>query len=136
MKPWNLKVFISNRGDKEFEVWLNGQPKGARAKIRKILTYLEAMQTWGRPYAAKRKDAKNIWEIIVGFDNIQYRPLGCFAPNREFILLIGATEKGGRLEPLNAVEIAIKRRSLALKDRRYIDEYYETSPEDNRGPEG
>lgn len=132
MKTWDFKVFVSNRGDKEFDLWLNGQPKGAKAKIRKIMTYLEITSIWGRPYAAKRKDADDIWEIIAGFDNIQYRPLGCFGPNRhEFTLLIGAKEKGGRLDPLDAVEIAKKRRVLVFQDRRYVDEYCETSSEDN-----
>lgn len=125
MKIWDFKVFVSDREDREIDEWLNAQPKGARAKIKKIIAYLEITSVWGRPYVAKRKETDDIWEIIAGFDNIQYRPLGCFGPKRhEFTLLIGAREKGGRLEPINVIEIAKKRRNLILQDERYTDEYY------------
>jgi len=125
MKVWSFRVFVSERENREIDGWLDVQPKGAQAKIKKIITYLEITNIWGRPYVAKRKETDDIWEIIAGFDNIQYRPLGCFGPGRhEFTLLIGAREKGGRLEPINAVEIAKKRRDLVFKDERYSDEYY------------
>lgn len=124
MKIWNFKVFIAEKGSNEIDAWLNDLPPGAKAKIKKRITYLEITKRWGRPYAAKLKGTNNIWEIRVGFDNIQYRPLGCFGPkDGEFTLLIGATEKGGRFEPVHAIKTAEKRRSLVLQDERYIDEY-------------
>lgn len=125
MKVWNFRVFVSERGNRKFDEWLSGLPIGVVAKVRKIITYLEITETWHRPFAAKLKGTDKIWEIIVGFDNIQYRPLGCFGPkNGEFTLLIGAKEKGHRFEPINAVKIAEERRNLIFQHERYTDEYY------------
>jgi hypothetical protein len=51
--------------------------------------------------------------------------LGCFGPKKdEFTLLIGAIEKGGKLEPINVIETAEQRRNLIFQDERYSDEYY------------
>lgn len=127
MKIWNFKVFVSDRGSREIDEWLDSLPKRAKAKIKKKITYLEISDTskWVRPYVCKRKGSDKIWEIIVQFNNVQYRPLGCFGPKSdEFTLLIGAREKGGRLEPINVIENAEKRRNLILQDERYIDDYY------------
>ena len=80
---------------------------------------------WKRPYISKLKGSDKIWEIRVEFNNIQYRPLGCLGPkSNEFTLLIGAREKGDRLEPIDAIRIAEERCSLILEHERYTDEYY------------
>jgi hypothetical protein len=127
MKVWNFKVFVSDRGSREIDEWLDGLPVKAEVKIRAIISRLEIwdISRWERPYVCKLKGSDNIWEIIVKFNNVQYRPLGCFGPKqKDFTLLIGAREKGGRLEPINAIETAEKRRNLIFQDERYCDEYY------------
>jgi len=51
-------------------------------------------------------------------NGVQYRPLGCYGPERrEFTLLIGAVEKGGKL-PRAALEAAVQRRKIILSDER------------------
>jgi len=125
MKISDFKVFVSERGNREFDEWLSGLPAGPKAKIKKIITYLEITRIWNRPYAAKLKTTDKIWEIIAKSNNVQYRPLGCFGPkNGEFTLLIGATERDRKLEPINAAKIAEERRKLIFRDERYTDEYY------------
>jgi hypothetical protein len=122
-----FRVFVSDRGTREIDGWLDGLPVKAKVKIKKIITYLAILDIskWERPYVCKLKGSDKIWEIIVKFNNVQYRPLGCFGPkNNEFTLLIGAKEKGGRLEPIDAVRVAEQRRSLIFQDERYADEYY------------
>jgi hypothetical protein len=126
MKIWSFKVFVSDSGSREIDGWLDAQPKGAKAKINKIITYLEIsdISKWVRPYVAKLKGSDNIWEIRAVFGNVQYRPLGCFGPQKDqFTLLVGAIEKGGRLEPINVIEVAEQRRNLIFQDERYADEY-------------
>ncbi len=126
MKIWNFKVFVSNRGTREIDDWLNSQPARAKAKIKKRITYLEIseLSKWVRPYATKLHGSDDIWEIRVIFANVQYRPLGCFGPkNDEFTLLIGAKERGKRLEPVNAIKIAEQRRRLIFQHERFTDEY-------------
>jgi hypothetical protein len=127
MKIWNFKVFVSDRGTREIDDWLDGLPPKAKAKIKKRITYLEIwdIDKWKRPYISKLKGSDKIWEIRVEFNNIQYRPLGCLGPkSNEFTLLIGAREKGDRLEPIDAIRIAEERCSLILEHERYTDEYY------------
>lgn len=124
---WGFKVFVSNRGDREIDDWLDGIPAKAKAKIKKRITYLEVweIERWKRPYVAKYKGSDGIWEIRVVFDNVQYRLLGCFGPkDNEFTLLIGGREKGGRLEPVDAITTAEKRRQLICQGEGYTDEYY------------
>ena len=126
MKIWNFKVFVSDRGTKEIDNWLDSLPPKVKAKIKKRITYLEIseLSKWVRPYVAKLHGSDDIWEIRVIFANVQYRPLGCFGPKEnDFTLLIGAEEKGGRLEPIDAIRIAAERRRLILQDERYTDEY-------------
>lgn len=127
MKLWAFKVFVSDRGTREVDEWLNRQPTRAKVKIKRRIAYLEVsdISKWVRPYACKLKGSDKIWEIIVEFENVQYRPLGCLGPqDDEFTLLVGAREKGGRLEPINVIRIAEQRRDLILQDERYTDEYY------------
>jgi hypothetical protein len=59
----------------------------------------------------------DIYEIRVGSSGVQYRPLGCYGPDKhEFTLLVGAIEKGGKL-PRPALETAVQRRRIILADR-------------------
>ena len=125
IKYWTFKLFISDKGDKEVEEWLNnGIPKKAKARIRARLAYLEVTKTWVPDLVTKYKSSDKIFEIRVTVQNIQYRPLGCYGPNeKEFTLLIGAEEKGGKLIPHNSIKFAEERRKLIFQDKRYTYEY-------------
>ncbi len=123
-KCWEIKVFISDTGKNEIDAWLNEIPKKAKAKIKKIMTYLESERVWKEPYAKKLEGSDTIWEIRVILDNIQYRPLGCRGPlGKDFTILIGAIEMNGRLYPPNAINTAESRCKLINGNPRYTGEY-------------
>ena len=51
---------------------------------------------------------------------MQYRPLGCYGPDRnEFTLLIGAKEIGSKFEPKDAPNKAMERQRLIFQDGRF-----------------
>jgi hypothetical protein len=57
------------------------------------------------------KGSDRIYELRVSLMGSQYRLFGCYGPgNRKFTFLIGAVEKGNRLEPKECITIAEKRR--------------------------
>lgn len=57
-------------------------------------------------------------------NNVQYRPLGFFGPNRhEYTILIGASKKGKIWTPADACRGALNRMAIVLSDRRRIREY-------------
>ncbi len=125
MKEWNFKVFIDSKGQVDFYDWLDQQVKKAKVKIRERINYFEITPYWAyRPYASPLKDTDNIVELRIVFNNIQYRPLGCFGPrNGEFTILIGAIEDNGSFNPKNAIKFAEERCKLIHEDRRYIDDF-------------
>jgi hypothetical protein len=124
-KYWTFKLFISGTGIKEFENWLNVEiPTNAKARIKTKLTYLEITKQWTPDLVTKYKSSDKIHEIRVTVQNIQYRPLGCYGPkDKEFTLLIGAIEKGGKLIPRSALKIAKERRRLIFQEETYTYEY-------------
>lgn len=110
---WLFKDFVNQRGDNEIRQWLNSLPKPARFKIDARIRYLQTVEQLKYPYVEKWTGEDDLYEMRVVFGGDQYRSLGCYGPERrEFTLLIGAVEKGGRLEPRDAVRTAIARMAL------------------------
>lgn len=126
MKHWTIKTFITTSGKNVIKKWLKNQPIEAQAYINSRLRYLETQKIWNhRPYSAKRKGSNHIYEVIITRNKVQYRPLGFFGANLdEFTLLVGAKERDWKLEPIDADEIAEKRRELILKDGKYAIKYF------------
>jgi len=124
MSNWTIKVYIAESGINYFQKWLDSLPKTAQADIDERIRLLAATGYWHRPYAAKLKVYDEIWEIRIRSGNVQYRPLGCFAPsNKVFSLLGGAIERGSRFEPKDAPKIAEHRKTLIFKGKGKLDEY-------------
>ncbi|MFZ5453623.1 MAG: type II toxin-antitoxin system RelE/ParE family toxin [Thermodesulfobacteriota bacterium] len=94
--------------------WLSILPSRERRRIRAILAYLEGQRSWRNiPYIKKLKDCDDIYEIIITINNIQYRPLGCYGPEKnEFTLLVGASKKGRVWSPKDAISTAMKMAKL------------------------
>jgi hypothetical protein len=73
--------------------------------------------TWPPQYVSALRGYPHINEIRVTSSGVQYRPLGCYGPDRtEFTILVGSVEKGGKL-PKGDCETAEERRRLILADR-------------------
>jgi len=124
MKIWSFKVFVDKDGRDTFEEWITSLDVDAEERIRARIRYLSITKIWARPFFDVIHGQKGIHEIRVKSKNIQYRPLGCFGPDRyTFILLIGASKKGNAWSPKNAIKKAGKRRELTHTDRRCLGEY-------------
>jgi hypothetical protein len=128
MKIWSFKVFVKRSGRDSFEEWLTSIDVEAEERIRAMIRRLSVMEKWEKPYFSGLKGYKDIYEIRVNANNVQYRPLGCFGPERKtFVLLIGASKTSKKRKtiwsPKNAPKTANKRRELILEDRRYVGGY-------------
>jgi len=74
--PWTLLNFVDARGHNVIKTWLDTLPPKARAKINARLLYLQAEKQLGPPYVKAITGYRDIYEIRVVRQNIQYRPLG------------------------------------------------------------
>jgi hypothetical protein len=129
---WVFRDYLAERGENEIRLWLDGLPKRARIKIDVRLRHLENVRYFqGEPqYIKALVGYDGIYEVRVISQNVQYRPLGCYGPGPgDFTLLVGAVEKGGRLEPREAADVAVKRREIILADRRRTHEHFERDDE-------
>jgi len=106
--------------------WINSLPAQAQAKIDQRILLLRAWQdkTWPPQYLSTLKGYEGICEFRIVSSRVQYRPLGCYGPERrEYTILIGAVEKGGKLKPPGACETAVDRRAIILQDRSRVRDH-------------
>jgi len=125
MKEWAFKKFGNEHGISDVDDWREELPPKARARMDLIISHLEITENWRDiKYITPLAGYEGILEIKFTVQSKQYRPLGCYGPEKTFIILIGAEEKGDRFIPQSAPETAVKRRKMVLEDKRYVHEYY------------
>ena len=101
----------------EIEMWQDSLPDKAAAKMEMILAHLRGVKRLTRPYTGTRVNHPHIFELIVTSEGQEFRPLFCYGPgSQQVTLLVGAEEKGGKLEPHSAEAIAERRRQIILAD--------------------
>jgi hypothetical protein len=94
--------------------WTLGLPKKAQAKIDVFVINLQAFEVFPAQYVSAYRGYSGIYELIIKSGGVQYRPLGCYGPgNREFTVLIGAIEKGGKI-PKGILNSAVARKESVL----------------------
>ena len=97
----------------------------AQAQIDRRLIQMSALpkEQWPRKWTKPYKGYDQIFELRIFCDNIQYRPLAFFGPDRRQItLLIGTVERDWKI-PQGDLERAVTRRDMVLKDRRHVREH-------------
>lgn len=83
---------------------------------------MQAVRVWPEQYISALKGWPDLYELRIVSAGSQFRPLGCYGPQRgEFTLLLGAVEKGKL--PARVLETADERRRTILKDRSRICEH-------------
>jgi hypothetical protein len=110
---WTFDDFLDDSGKSVIEQWFIQIGVDAEAFIERRLRDIASQRRWSEKWASKYKTTELV-ELRISFHGIQYRPLGCYAPNFHFWLLLGAIEKG-RI-PRSDIETASRRRDLALRD--------------------
>ena len=128
MKHWLILDFIEPRQIgyvNPIRRWIDAQPIKAGTKIDTRIELLEVTKDWHPTYCKKLRGYEEVYELRIVFNNVQYRPLGFKGPGeKEFTILVGATEKGkGRFQPPDAPKTAEERRKIVLSDRRRVHEH-------------
>ncbi|WP_352691836.1 type II toxin-antitoxin system RelE/ParE family toxin [Mesorhizobium sp. M0208] len=115
MPAWTILDYVEPPGRNFVAIWLGGLPVDAQAAIASRLLAMEGMEVWSDKWATKLVNWNGLVELRVGFKGVPYRPLGVYQPNRRFVLLGGAVEKGNEM-PRRHLESADRRRKQLLKD--------------------
>ena len=124
---WTFLDFVGPDGSNYIKAWIEGLPASVRVKVKaKFTTRLQNLAgislLGSTPYVTPLTgECSGLVEIKFEVMNVQYRPLAFYGPAREEItILIGAEERGGKLVPSTACEIAIERRGQVLADRTCV----------------
>src|SRR5438132_13951361 len=105
MPLWTFKCFLSEGGRDLIDDWYAELPPKAKAKFDNLLEHFRdnPHHKWGNNYLKALVGYDGIFEIRFQIQNVLYRPLGYFGPQRgNFAFLIGALEQGDRFVPPDA----------------------------------
>jgi Phage derived protein Gp49-like (DUF891) len=117
---WTFDDFIDRAGHSVIEQWFAQVGEEAEAFIERRLKDMRPMRTWPEKWASKYKGTDLI-ELRITFKRVQYRPLGCYAPEFHFWLLAGAIEKGKI--PKSDIETASARRKMVKNGTGSVREH-------------
>jgi hypothetical protein len=119
---WTIFDYLAEDGTNEIRDWIDSLPFKAQVKIDTRIRYLEACSlVWPENYISALRGCDDIYEFRIPASGVQYRPLGYYGPERgEFTILMGAIEKGGKLEPRQYCATATQRREKVNADRNRI----------------
>lgn len=112
MAIWTVFDFMSARSENVIDAWLAGVPWKARDEINVQLNHLRNVRDLRRPDVGRldRPECQGLIEIRVTSERQRYRPLAYKGPGEgQITLLLGAKEKGNKLEPKDACAIARRR---------------------------
>jgi hypothetical protein len=117
IREWAFRDYLDSRGRNAVREWISDLPLAAQAKIDSILLILQVSKIWPAQYVSALRGYRDILELRIGSSGVQYRPLGCYGPEKgEFTILIGSIEKGGKL-PKGDCTTAIERRKTILEEK-------------------
>lgn len=105
-------------GTNEFKTWTQSLQPTQRGKLDAKLDMLALLGSDLFPEVLTGTEVPGILKLRVK-GNVQLRPMLCKGPinvPREFSLLIGAIEVGGKLKPKNAANIAADRKEEIRND--------------------
>jgi len=103
MPIWTLKHYTSGK----IQEYYNRETDELKAQFDLAVSYLlkQPRKNWKRPKAAKLSKGekgtfREYFEIRFKANKLQQRPIGYFGPgDKDFTILIWATEKGNKLRP-------------------------------------
>jgi hypothetical protein len=119
MALWTLYDYIETTGRNPIREWLDSLPLADSAKIDARLRQMAVMPSWAEKWVSKYHGTTEIYEFRITGKNIQYRPLGTYFGARQYLLLCGAIEKGGKI-PKSDVENAERRLASVRKDHAHV----------------
>lgn len=125
LRLWTFRFYKSATGRPVMRDWYDQQADEVQAKFDTVLEYLSQREhhEWGRPeFAPLKGKHAGLGELRFDFAKIEYRPIGCFGPDRsDFTILVGATKKGRNYDPRSALDTALERKkSVAEVGRTHV----------------
>ncbi|SRR5258708_6024256 len=122
MAAWTIFDYVDDHDNNVIRAWIDSLPPKAQARIDAIIAYLQITEVWPGQYISDRKDCDKVYELRIASGGVQYRPLGFYGPQRrEFTILMGAVEKGGKLEPRDFCTVATRLRGIVNANRNRIE---------------
>jgi hypothetical protein len=127
---WKIFEFLDPRRRGIIELWIEEARIQTKARAR-LNAKLDMLEQHGPDLSTGLLAGPidgHIYKLRVHGDGVQLRPLLCRGPihnEGEFTLLLGATERGGRLVPADAPKRAETHRQAILADpgRRRLHEH-------------
>lgn len=116
---WKIWEFLDERGRGIVEVWLRGKKiqKQARALLNQKVDLLEEKGPDLLPGLLAGPIYDHVYKLRVTAPGVQLRPMLCKGPfnnETEFTFLLGALERGGKLEPRDAPARAAANREILI----------------------
>ncbi len=108
MTIWLFYDYAEISGRNKVREWLDALPIADRARIDARLLVMAALPKWSEKWISKYRCREELYEFRIKGTNVQYRPLGTYFGARQYVILAGATEKGGKI-PKSNVDVAITR---------------------------
>ncbi|HUY39921.1 MAG TPA: type II toxin-antitoxin system RelE/ParE family toxin [Candidatus Binataceae bacterium] len=117
---WTFDDFLDSTGESVIEQWFAKIGVEPEAFIDRRLKAMMPMIQWPEKWVSKYKGT-NLFELRITFNKVQYRPLGCYAPDHHFWLLAGAIERGKI--PKSDIDAATQRRRMVLTGAARVREH-------------
>jgi hypothetical protein len=131
MSLWTFLDYLGASGENMIVAWLQ-EIHSAKTRT-KVSARMDAkiehvsvleQRDWPRYLFTELAGFPGILEMRFTYNNVQYRPLGFFGPDRyEFTFLIGAIEKNSRFIPPNAPDTALARKDIVESDKGRTSEH-------------
>lgn len=122
MAPWTFYTYIELSGRDPLRDWIAEQTDAAAAFIDNRIVQMMGMDTWSEKWVSKYRGTREIHELRITHNKVQYRPLGAYFGKKKFLLLTGAIERNGKI-PRSDIENAERRLAVAKGDARHVKEY-------------
>jgi hypothetical protein len=119
MASWTFYDYVETGGRNPIRLWLDSLPSHDSEKIDTRLRYMAAMPRWAEKWVSKYRGTDEIFEFRITGKDVQYRPLGTYYGTKQYLLLAGAIEKGGKI-PKSDVEAAERRLSTVRKEADHV----------------
>lgn len=116
--PYILYDYVNPNGENEIKSWAEGLQKIQRAKFNEKLDKLKQHGDDLHPHMLTDTGTPGIKKLRIK-GNVQLRPLLCNGPiniDKEYTLLMGAKEIGGKWVPKEAPSIANSKKQIAIAD--------------------
>ncbi len=111
--PWNFLDYVDPGGQNAIKLWLDSLPTKVKARINTRLQHLAGLDVLSDTRYTEKLSGKysNLIEIKIEANNVQYRPLAFYGPERwQITILFPAEERSDRFEPPGACDTALRRR--------------------------